>query len=369
VKLRSYRRSKKIIKRRKEKDAKRIKGQKYRQRILETILIVAKSAFPIGTKLWLGRKRLTLFTLIWLVSTFGRGYNFGVNSSKNQIQRSKQEIEINRLQRDFQQLPALQSQIKNQEDQLEKAFNKMEEKEVWGEKLLVEYSMLETDLERLTETLEDIKTEQNNLNFKKDQKINNLKNQINDVELESIKNNLVDSSNTKSLKKKEKKLKQLVEINKKKLGIIQKDNKKLEKELNDKSLEIYKLKYSFDQKVDELNHSQKKIENLTAKIENLTSNIELTKMNSQEKTEQLNQNRFEIDNLNHLRKKDLELIEELQQKLIQQKKDFSQFEEELAEVRQELKSLTIDLEKKGQMRWVLYAVDQILSYKVFKRFK
>jgi hypothetical protein len=46
MKLRSYRRSKKIIKRRKEKDAKRIKRQKYRQRILQTILIVkAKSIF------------------------------------------------------------------------------------------------------------------------------------------------------------------------------------------------------------------------------------------------------------------------------------------------------------------------------------
>ena len=114
MEIKKYRRAKEIVKKRKDKKAKKIERGNRRQMIFKTILTSVGSAFPFGAKLWLGRKTLTLLTLIWLASIFGRRYNFGGNSSKKEIQRSKQEI--HRLHRHFQQLPAFQSQIKNQED-------------------------------------------------------------------------------------------------------------------------------------------------------------------------------------------------------------------------------------------------------------
>jgi chromosome segregation ATPase len=363
MKVKKYRKAKNIIEKRRQKEAKKTKRRNRRQIVLKTVLTLAASAFPIGAKLWLGRKKLTLLTLLWLASLRGNGYNFGGNSSKKQIQTSKQEV--HRLHRQFQQLPALQSQIKNQEYKLEEASTKLKEKEIWGEKISVEYSMLENDIDRLTEKLVDTKNEQSELNKKcgeKDQKINNLENKINELELESTKDNLVRNSYTKTVKEKEKIFKELIELSKKKLEILQESSKKLEIELHDKNLEVYRLKYSLDQKIEEFKNYQKV-------IEKLTSYLELAQTNLQEKTDQLNQNRFEIYSLNTQAKKDLESIEELQEKLTAKEKEFSQFEEELAEVRQELKSLTANLEKKDQLKWVFYAVNQILNYKVFKRFK
>ena len=60
--------------------------------------------------------------------------------------------------------------------------------------------MLENDLERLIQTLGDKKKEQSELNkqcLEKNQKIGNLENKINDLELRSTENNLIMINYTK----------------------------------------------------------------------------------------------------------------------------------------------------------------------------
>jgi chromosome segregation ATPase len=343
MKINYYRKLKKAIEKQKRKETKNS------QRILKAILTFSISGFSIVTKLWLGKKRLTLLTLLWLTSLFG--YNSGENSSRKQIKISQQEI--HQLKSHLEELPDLKYKIKNQGDQLQEMATELEEKKIWGEEFRAESSILEDNLEKLNQKLTDTKTKESDLSKKhlqKDQEITSMKNKISELKLKAKKDNITIHSSKKTVEKSEKSLKE-------KLKTTQEASKELEKKLQNKNLEMHRLEYSFDQKIKELNNSQNKIDSL-----------ELTQTNLQEKTGELNQSRFEIESLNTQAKKDFELIKELQEKLKEKEKNFSQFEQELAEIHQELKSLTETVGKKGQIKWAFYvnAIEHILSYKVFK---
>lgn len=206
---------------------------------------------------WVWKKKLTLFTLIWFTSILS--HSFGNNSSKDQIRSS--QAQIHRLQEDLEKLPELNLLIQTQKVQLREMRNEIENKKVVEKKFEIQNSKLENSLKQKTQKLIGIKEDQNKLSKKldqKNQKMIGLEKKIRELDSQFAKDDLIFNTYKKS-----------IELN----------EKKMQHELGEKKLEIFKLNYSINQRIEELDILQNKLENIIFELELMRIDLEKKQTN------------------------------------------------------------------------------------------
>jgi chromosome segregation ATPase len=321
--IRSYRRRRKFVQKQRRKEAGRTKPKKRRQSILALIPM----ASYIGTNIWLGKKKLTLFTVIWLASMFG--YNFSTHSSKKQTQIYQQEI--NRLHKYSEELPELISRVLTQEIELQESAKKLQETEDLGKEFRVQSSTLKEDLEKVNQKLlhknkkEEVKLTK--ILTRKDQKLDNLEQRIRELTFESAKDNLAIKNYKKDIKSSEDKFRQGLET-------VQKANE--ESKDSKKQFEITKFR------------------------------LKLVEDTLNQKLEQLIQEEADVKNSKIREITALELVEDLEEKLKEKETELLDSTKQILELGKKCKNLQEELEDiKKEQKW-LWAISSLQTIFKFK---
>lgn len=88
------------------------------------IIDLLQQIFTTLTQLWLVRKKLTVVTLLWIMSVLG--FNTGTNFRKDQIKSSSEEI--SRLHQKLEKLPELEAEKETQKKELDDVKLQLQQK-------------------------------------------------------------------------------------------------------------------------------------------------------------------------------------------------------------------------------------------------
>ena len=348
-KIQKYQRARKIVQNRKQN-----------QKNIQKEVNFRKVIFSLIIKVWFLRKKITLFTILYI--GYFIGYNVGNNSIKDQIGRSKDEIY--RLQKNLEKIPELESILQVKEMQIKKMNDKVQEKEILLEISSDKFNKLKNEFQDINNNFLETKKKQIEFSkklLKKDAIIDTIKNSLKDVELKANKNHLLVTVES------EKKMNQLLEIHRKELEIIEDKNEKvknkLQKEFNEKKSEILKLTDNFFEQI-------KECEKLQKELENIKSNFSLVQKDLKEKINLLNEQKYENQIMEIQIKNNQQLIQQLEEQLKKKNDELSLCRKEFIEIREKLEQFSNKLnsfENQGQLERILIVLDKIINPILFRR--